>query len=65
MLLHGDPAAPAEAARYGISHFVVTSAELAASGLTLADLERYPHLSPLAIGRDADGSFAALYEVRS
>ena len=45
--------------------FVVTSAELAASGLTLADLDRNPHLTPLAVGRDPDGSFSALYEVRS
>ena len=65
MLLRGDAAAAAEAARYGVSHFVVTSLELAASGLTLEDLQRSPLLVPLAVGRDADGSFSALFEVRS
>jgi hypothetical protein len=65
MLLHGDPGALAEAARFGVSHFVVTSAMLAESGLTLADLERHPYLAPVRVARDADGSFAALFEVRS
>ena len=65
MLLRGDPGALAEAARYEVSHFVVTSAMLAESGLTLADLEQRPYLAPLRVGRDADGSFAALFEVRS
>lgn len=65
MLLRGDPGAPAEAARYEVTHFVVTSAMLAESGLTLADLEQRPYLVPLRVGRDADGSFAALFEVRS
>jgi hypothetical protein len=65
MLLRGDSAAAAAAARYGVSHYVVTSAALAASGLTLADLEGRPYLAPLAVGRDADGSFSALFEVRS
>ncbi len=65
MLLRGDPGASAEAARYGVSHFVVTSAWLAESGLTLADLEQRPYLAPVRVGRDADGSFTALFEVRS
>ena len=38
---------------------------LAEAGLTLADLERHPHLAPLRVARDADGSFTALFEVRS
>jgi hypothetical protein len=65
MLLRGDPGASAEAARFGVSHFVVTSAWLAESGLTLADLERNPSLAPVRVGHDADGSFTALFEVRS
>jgi hypothetical protein len=65
MLLRGDPGAAPEAARYRVSHFVVTSAGLAESGLTLADLEQRPYLAPLGIGHDADGSFTAVFEVRS
>jgi hypothetical protein len=65
MLLRGDAGAAAEAARYGVTHFVVTSFVLTRSGLTLADLERRPYLVPLRVGRDADGSFTALFEVRS
>jgi hypothetical protein len=65
MLLHGDPKATAEAARYGVSHFVVTSAMLAEAGLTLADLAQRPYLEPMRVARDPDGSFAALFAVRS
>ncbi len=65
MLLHGDPGARAEAARYHVSHFVVTSAMLQSSGLTLADLDGSPDLAPLTVGVDPDGAFVALYEVRS
>jgi len=65
MLLRGDPGAPAEAARYRVSHFVVTSAMLKAAGLTLADLARQPYLSPLRVAQDPDGAFVALYAVRS
>ena len=43
----------------------MTSVMLAESGLTLADLERRPYLAPVRVGRDADGSFTALFEVRS
>lgn len=65
MLLRGDPGAAAEAARFGVSHFVVTPAMLAPFELTLSDLEQRPYLVPLRVGRDADGSYVALYEVRS
>jgi hypothetical protein len=65
LLLQGDPAAPSEAARYRVSHFVVTSAMLQAAGLTLDDLDRRPYLSPVTVGRDPGGAFVAVYEVRS
>ena len=65
MLLRGDAGAAAEAARYRVSHFVVTSAMLQEAGLTLADLDRRSYLSPVHVARDPDGAFTALYEVRS
>jgi hypothetical protein len=65
MLLHGDPAAPGEAARYRVSHFVVTSEMLQAAGVTLDDLAVRPYLSPIMSARDPDGTLVAVYEVKS
>ena len=63
-LLLGDPTALPEAERRGITHLVVTSGELKARGLEMADVRRRPHLVPLAEARDAEGGSVALFELR-
>ena len=63
-LLIGDPAALPDAARRGVTHFVVTSGELRARGLDIAELQRRPHFVPIALVDDDAGGFVALFELR-
>jgi hypothetical protein len=63
-LLRGDAAVLPDAARRGVTHFVVTSGELRARGLDIAELQRRPHLVPVALVDDAAGGFVALFELR-
>jgi hypothetical protein len=64
-LLRGDPAALPDAARRGVTHFVVTSGELARAGLDIAEVRRRPHFVPVALVDDAAGGFVALFELRA
>jgi hypothetical protein len=63
-LLRGDPAARPDAARFGVTHVIGTSAQLRRLGLTLEDIARRPDLAAAAVVHDPDGSFVALYELR-
>jgi hypothetical protein len=64
-LARGDLSALPDAARYGVTHLVVTSAELTTFGLSLDDLGNRPYLTPLVVARDGDGSYVALYALRA
>jgi hypothetical protein len=63
-LLRGDPEARPDAARFGVTHVIATSAQLARLGTTLDDMARRPDLAPAAVGHDPDGTFVALYALR-
>src|SRR5204863_5123286 len=57
----GDPAA--DAARYGVSHLIVTPDFLSAYGVPLDELARRPYLSPVLFAGDARGEYVALFVV--
>ncbi len=57
----GDP--PADAARYGVSHLVVTKELLDAAGVTLQDVDRRPYLRRVHFSGDPEADYVALFAV--
>jgi hypothetical protein len=65
-LVRGGPGDPvAEAARWGVSHFVVTPDFLAPYGVGLDELETRPYLRQVYFAGDARGDYVAVYAIRS
>jgi hypothetical protein len=58
----GDPAA--EAARWGVSHFVVTPDFLAPYGVGLDELEGRPYLRRVHFAGDTRGAYVAVFAIR-
>jgi hypothetical protein len=57
----GDP--PADAARYGVSHLVVTKELLDVAGVTLQDVDRRPYLRRVHFSGDPEADYVALFAV--
>jgi hypothetical protein len=65
-LVRGGPEDPvAQAARWGVSHFVVTREFLAAYGVGLDELETRPYLRRVHFAGDARGEYVAVFAIRS
>jgi hypothetical protein len=63
-LIKGGPGAPvAEAARFGVTHLVVTPEALAETGVTLDEIEARPYLRRVHFTGDRAGRYLAIFAV--